>query len=850
MAETTGQSIYIEDAAKRMTNRLLGNSAIRQAHEDAASGKLSRQATGERRMTDVVRELAGLDTVYADKYEETASNIRKTNETLLATSWVNDSNIQIEEANTELQLSVAHNNIMKSYDKQYGEVPDEHKALWDLQKEGIIATTTKRRNAIQKTDFYNVNIEWAKSEVDAISSNTLTTPQQIKDTVKQLEFTRRMFRDKGLRVDELDTLINGMKNKGDAKIKLIASDAGINVAQSLAPPKNIYKEGTAEANAFGEAWFGESAKIEGKNYGQGLYLVVDGKKVVNEKMVKQITKKLIEKYYGANPSWQKIPSGNIGKQYTEALQDIVRTSLDEGGQANAHELARYRQGMINKPDTIPAETGAGSAIRMVASGENIPDAIQKAVAEVEVETKIGMFDLLDQAGSTATPEQVLEYLKQQYLKLKEIHAIPFAKGLNNLKIQDFAEWKATYGDTEKGMREVITKAAEEQRKVTIANLTLISNQLQDGRFTVPKDLSSVSAPVVFDLSDDIHTLSTEIFITQHAIHGLLIGDDGQPLEEAPDINGVTASIYSKFVESVPPEQREQFRKTVADIVLKIHNTKPPQGDTYHHKYMMWFGTDEEKNPMVLDHEGNSITLSDREMSVFSTDDPRDYEAKSPPPGTPVTQETINQANNKGLVGDWGSISNQQWAAYSIGVAPLVRTTGAYEGDIKKKYLEDERFRRATAGLSEIQRWGLWRHMNADYIRGKDNNQSVSLATPNAIRNGLFIPNDALGRTLTAEKINQIVANASGKTDTGFFGWVGNWTVEEAFLFHQEHFSSKATWTDEEKQNFRQEVNSGKISIRPKEVLNGGRTIIYEIVGGDTYRDGLYKGMRFYFGEGL
>ena len=76
MAEE-GQSIYIEDAAKRMTNRLLGDSAIRQAHEDAASGKLARQATGERRMTDVVRELAGLDTVYADKYEETASRYKK-----------------------------------------------------------------------------------------------------------------------------------------------------------------------------------------------------------------------------------------------------------------------------------------------------------------------------------------------------------------------------------------------------------------------------------------------------------------------------------------------------------------------------------------------------------------------------------------------------------------------------------------------------------------------------------------------------------------------------------------------------------------------------------------------------
>ena len=459
-----------------------------------------------------------------------------------------------------------------------------------------------------------------------------------------------MFRDKGLRVDELDLLINDMKKNGDAKIKVIAKDAGIGVAQSLAAPKNIYKEGTAEANAFGEAWFAESAKIEGKNYGQGLYLVVDGKKAVNEKMVKQITKKLIEKYYNANPSWQKIPSGNIGKQYTEALQDIVRASLDEGGQANAEELARYRQGMINNPDSIPAETGPGSAIRMVASGENIPDAIQKAVAEVEVETKLGMLDLLDPSGSTATPEQVLEYLKQQYLKLKEIHAIPFAKGLNNLKLQDFAQWEKDYSKTEKGMREVIGKVKEEQTKAAVDKLTLLQNQLYDGRFTVSKDISKIQAPPVLDLSNPVNVLGTEIFIAQHAIHGLLIGDDGQALEEAPDINGVGDGIYNQFVESVPPEQREQFRKTVKDIVLKIHNTKPVQGDTYYDKYLMWFGTDEEKNPMVLDHEGNSIRLSDREMSVFTTEDPRDYDAKSPPAGSPVTQATINEANNRGLVG--------------------------------------------------------------------------------------------------------------------------------------------------------------------------------------------------------
>ena len=182
--------------------------------------------------------------------------------------------------------------------------------------------------------------------------------------------------------------------------------------------------------------------------------------------------------------------------------------------------------------------------------------------------------------------------------------------------------------------------------------------------------------------------------------------------------------------------------------------------------------------------------------------------------------------------------------------PLVRTTGAYEGEIKEKYFKDSKFRLATAGLSEIQRWGLWRHINADYIRGKDNNQTVVLASNQSVVDGYFIPNNALGRPLTAERIDQIVAKASGKTDTGWFGWVGKWTVEEAFLYHQEHFSNKATWTAEEKENFRQEVNSGKISIRPKEVLEGGRTIVYELVGADTYRDGIYKGMRFYFGEGL
>ena len=835
----------------KLAKDILTEAGKQKAFAEANSGKLARQANSEKSVGQAMLTIAGYESPYDKSYEAQASLLRQNKEERLANEWMNNANLELQNAGDEASLDLSFTTSDNTWQKGVDGVAPEYQYIWEMKKETLITEGKKKRVAIQNVEFERETSDGLDADIEAWTNpNSLYSKEDRERILINHRHNIDTIRLRGgqvggmqLKLKQLTVLSQG---RDISQAEFEAIDAQLNGNW-----KNKYDRGSYEAVAFGKKLIYEDGKQQGKDQGAQAFMVKlpDGTFVLSDAKIKQGIELAKQKYKDANPEWEGWGEGEQGKRLLAEFEEEYRKGVLEGLRSEDNEFGTMRSVLRENPDLATMAVGSAEVKRMVEVDNIEPHKALSANVAINLEQTLF---LLKTAGADPNVSigQMVAIMEAQEAAIPEIFSGEEGKGRKNQLYQSQATWTEEFGTTKD---EMIAKA-EQIRKDAIADMKKENQAIIDNsaRFVSTKGYEVV-LPKGINLLDEVGFEYARGLLIDSSFWHYYHNPDGTERLSRPDVIDVVDYVTALHEDSVPPEQRGQLRDMVSDLVRKEKGKKSPNEEGWYDKIRGRYGSPARESGKSISPISFTIgPVEFNSMNLPTVEDNRlgrqllDFYANF----DQVNPTVQNKYQTQGFSFD-GSIMGRVEAFLAHGEVPHgVYTPNENYESFHEQYVDKTPpvIYAATQYMSN-DRWVPWFYIasTADAKAIDAAGKLVGKPSTDWVEHGLIFPiHQNEKRVMTDGELSDLlggIIQASGaKTSAGdrvagggFADVDWDWSKWEAIRAAPQVFAPRYNWNMELRTFLREKLDNGEFKLVDADVRDGGKTTIVRVLDTTTGR---------------